>query len=326
MLQPLPRVTALKILVDCAAGLQHLHSLGVLHRNLCSGSVVLSGAHPSFSAALTDAMTVHRLVGAINGILNPGSLAASVPWLAPEVLVGLLSGAVTATPASDVYMFGGLMFEVLTGGCQPFYWLPVETLLARRTTPVGTKVAVPGVGKLQGLQGVSAIDAAARDGVDVRWSIDASSLPDSADRLALLKELMAQCLNGDVHKRPRGSDLLKRLTSLLLREEGRDVGSTGAGTASMSALGFEHFDSEHYMSISLHRDARAADAHSRLDSRELRALAAVTEDSFRLIRPLGSGGFATVYEVTCTVSNLPNPDKHFALKGKGDALTNAVFY
>ena len=278
-------------------------------------------------------MTLHRLVGAINGGLNTGSLAASIPWLAPEVLAGLLSGAVIATPASDVYMFGGLMFEVLTGGCQPFYWLPVETLLARRTTPVGTKVAVPGVGKLQGLQGVSAIDAAARDGVDVRWSIDASSLPDSADRLALLKELMAQCLNGDVQKRPRGSDLLKRLTSLLLMEEGRDVGSTGGGTASMSVPDFDHFDSrhlsEHYRSISLHRDARAADAHSRLSSRdwrELRALAAVTEDSFRLVRPLGSGGFGNVYEVTCTVSNLPNPDKHFALKGKGDALTNAVFY
>ena len=314
-------MTALRVLVECAAGLQHLHSLGVLHRNLCSSSVVLSSAHPPFSAALTDAMTLHRLVGAINGGLNTGSLAASIPWLAPEVLAGLLSGAVIATPASDVYMFGGLMFEVLTGGRQPFYWLPADSLFVRRTTPVGAKVAVPGVGKLQGLQGVSSVDAAARDGIDVRWSIqvDASSLPDSADRLALLKELMAQCLNGDVHKRPRGSDLLKRLTSLLLREEGRDVGSTGAGTASMSALGFEHFDSEHYMSISLHRDARAADAHSRLDSRELRALAAVTEDSFRLIRPLGSGGFATVYEVTCTVSNLPNPDKHFALKGKGCA-------
>ena len=43
--------------------------------------------------------------------------------MAPEVLAGSLATGVIATPASDVYMLGGLMFEVLTCGLTPYYWL-----------------------------------------------------------------------------------------------------------------------------------------------------------------------------------------------------------
>ena len=43
--------------------------------------------------------------------------------MAPEVLAGSLDAGVIATPASDVYMLGGLMFEVLTCGLTPYYWL-----------------------------------------------------------------------------------------------------------------------------------------------------------------------------------------------------------
>ena len=42
--------------------------------------------------------------------------------MAPEALAGSLATGVTATPASDVYMLGGLMFEVLTCGKTPYYW------------------------------------------------------------------------------------------------------------------------------------------------------------------------------------------------------------
>jgi serine/threonine protein kinase len=68
---------------------------------------------------------------------NPGTVARSerrrssaiavgpVAWMAPEVLAG--SEAVRgATTASDVYMFGGLLFEILTSGVRPFYWIVGE--------------------------------------------------------------------------------------------------------------------------------------------------------------------------------------------------------
>ena len=48
----------------------------------------------------------------------------SVPVVrTPEVLAGDVATGVTVTPASDVYMLGGLMFEVLTCGLTPYYWL-----------------------------------------------------------------------------------------------------------------------------------------------------------------------------------------------------------
>ena len=53
-----------------------------------------------------------------------------IAWVAPEVLAGSLATGVTATPASDVYMLGGLMFEVLTCGLIPYYWL-TPTLIAQ---------------------------------------------------------------------------------------------------------------------------------------------------------------------------------------------------
>ena len=47
--------------------------------------------------------------------------------------MGNLHTGVVATPASDVYMFGGLMFEVLTCGRTPFYWMSDARLLAQVT-------------------------------------------------------------------------------------------------------------------------------------------------------------------------------------------------
>ena len=54
-----------------------------------------------------------------------------IAWVAPEVLAGSLATGVTATPASDVYMLGGLMFEVLTCGLIPYYWMSDMRLVAQ---------------------------------------------------------------------------------------------------------------------------------------------------------------------------------------------------
>ena len=63
-------------------------------------------------------------------------------WVAPEVLAGSLATGVTASPASDVYMLGGLMFEVLTCGLIPYYWMRDMHLVAQvRPGPI-----VPSVG------------------------------------------------------------------------------------------------------------------------------------------------------------------------------------
>ena len=60
---------------------------------------------------------------AVRTVLTGGQALGPIAWVAPEVLAGSVITGVTATPASDVYMLGGLMFEVLTCGLTPYYWL-----------------------------------------------------------------------------------------------------------------------------------------------------------------------------------------------------------
>ena len=50
----------------------------------------------------------------------------STRWLAPEVLSRLAS----ASPAADVYMLGGLMFELVSGGAPPYFWVPNSRVAA----------------------------------------------------------------------------------------------------------------------------------------------------------------------------------------------------
>ena len=68
---------------------------------------------------------------AVRTVLVGDDALGPIAWVAPEVLAGSLTTGVTATPASDVYMLGGLMFEVLTCGLTPYYWLSDLRLVAQ---------------------------------------------------------------------------------------------------------------------------------------------------------------------------------------------------
>ena len=63
---------------------------------------------------------------AVRTVLVGDQALGPIAWVAPEVLAGSLVKGVTATPASDVYMLGGLMFEVLTCGLTPYYWCDIK--------------------------------------------------------------------------------------------------------------------------------------------------------------------------------------------------------
>ncbi|MDX6425294.1 MAG: hypothetical protein QOD52_699, partial [Gaiellaceae bacterium] len=98
---PLPSVT--RIAAELAQALDALHGLGIVHRDVKPSNVLLSddGAMlADFSLARGDDATQ---------LTRDGQLVGSAHYLAPELIEGH-----PATPASDIYALGCLLYECVT--------------------------------------------------------------------------------------------------------------------------------------------------------------------------------------------------------------------
>ncbi|XP_071701358.1 LRR receptor-like serine/threonine-protein kinase GHR1 [Rutidosis leptorrhynchoides] len=108
---PLTWAQRLKIAVDIARGLNYLHfDREIPHGNLKSTNILLDG--PDLNARVAD-YCLHRLMtqaGTIEQILDAGVLG----YRAPE-----LAGSKRPLPSfkSDIYAFGVILLELLTGKC-----------------------------------------------------------------------------------------------------------------------------------------------------------------------------------------------------------------
>ncbi|XP_047945367.1 LRR receptor-like serine/threonine-protein kinase GHR1 [Salvia hispanica] len=108
---PLTWAQRLKIAVDVARGLNYLHfDRAMPHGNLKAANVLLEG--PDLNARVAD-FCLHRLMtqsGTIEQILDAGVLG----YRAPELVA---SKKPLPSFKSDVYAFGVIMLELLTGKC-----------------------------------------------------------------------------------------------------------------------------------------------------------------------------------------------------------------
>jgi serine/threonine-protein kinase len=102
---PLPDEETDRIARDLAAGLAHAHARGVVHRDLKPRNVLFGAAGP---AKLAD-FGLARL-GEAPGLTSAGTVLGTAAYIAPEQVAGS-----PATPASDVYAFGVILFRMLTG-------------------------------------------------------------------------------------------------------------------------------------------------------------------------------------------------------------------
>ena len=99
-------ILKLYYLVQVGRGLAYAHGKGVLHRELRPASILV---HEDGRAKITDFGTA-RLASAAACLGNGAHRWPAVGWLVPELLLGLELDA-----RSDIYGFGALSYELMTG-------------------------------------------------------------------------------------------------------------------------------------------------------------------------------------------------------------------
>ncbi len=105
---PLPTDEALPLLRDMAEALDAAHHQGILHQDFKSSNVILVEEVQRCRAIVTDFGVAHRADPHSNELSPP--LRGTPAYMAPEVKHGG-----KATPEADVYAFGMVAFEILTG-------------------------------------------------------------------------------------------------------------------------------------------------------------------------------------------------------------------
>ena len=102
---PLSVPELLRLAAEIGSALDALHEQGLIHRDVKPANVMLdadgTAALTDFGLAKGEAYTI---------LTRPGQVMGTLDYLAPEVIKGE-----PATPASDIYAFGCVVFECLAG-------------------------------------------------------------------------------------------------------------------------------------------------------------------------------------------------------------------
>jgi eukaryotic-like serine/threonine-protein kinase len=108
---PLQAEMAAEAGIQACAGLDYAHRRGIIHRDVKPGNLMVVGG-PVGGDAMTVKLTDFGIARAIEQtrITQVGSVVGTAAYLAPELVRGE-----EATPATDVYALGVVLYQFLTG-------------------------------------------------------------------------------------------------------------------------------------------------------------------------------------------------------------------
>jgi eukaryotic-like serine/threonine-protein kinase len=168
---------ALPLIDQMASGLTAVHRAGIIHRDFKPGNVVLVSSPDSsgLRAVVTDfGLATRSEVSLLNSSATTeslgGELRGTLAYMAPEQLKGL-----PATIATDVYAFGLVMYEMVTGS-RPFEGdTPLSVAVKRLSEdPVPPRQLAP---QLSALWGETILKCLAKDPADRFSAIEAAAAP-----------------------------------------------------------------------------------------------------------------------------------------------------
>jgi len=132
----------LALLGDAAASLQYLHSQSVVHGDLSGSNVLIDG---NGRACISDfGLSVLLTELGESTYTESRHVGGALRWIAPELLDNEVPEDeehplhLFPTPQSDVYSFGMVILQVLTGRV-PYHYYPrdsvVQSAILKRTIP-----------------------------------------------------------------------------------------------------------------------------------------------------------------------------------------------
>lgn len=120
---------AARVVGQVASALDAAHALGLLHRDVKPGNVLLDGTPEGGTAYLTD-FGLSKHVASTSGLTRAGSWVGTVDYAAPEQLQAL-----DCDHTVDVYALGCVLYETLTGEVPFPKARDVQKMIAHITEP-----------------------------------------------------------------------------------------------------------------------------------------------------------------------------------------------
>src|SRR5947209_8010077 len=114
----MPARLAIEISIQALSGLDHLHSMGLIHRDISPENIMLSQDHHGKLLVKVIDFGIAKQLGeseaAGQGLTQTGMFLGKLKYASPEQ-AGFLKEGERLDPRSDLYSFGILMYEMLAG-------------------------------------------------------------------------------------------------------------------------------------------------------------------------------------------------------------------